>query len=244
VRPLFLLLLATAACAPPTNETGAAFTRDGQVIAMGGGKGGPTNACFSCHGLDGAGDGVSVPRLAGLDAGYMQKQLEDYGARVRQDEVMSEVARWLDDDDRRAVSVWYASLPAPNATAASFPAPAPAPALYMNGDASRGIPACAQCHGADGQGVGYGNPALTAQPAAYTIAQIQKWQRAERRNDPRGVMRQAVAGLTAGETAEIAAWLETLPTAPAPDTGVASGSAAAAVAVRPAASRGARRPGQ
>jgi cytochrome c553 len=95
-----LLLLAAAGCSPATNETGAAFTRTGQIIAMSGGEGGPANACFTCHGLDGGGDGVSVPRLAGLDSGYLQKQMEDYANDVRQNVVMTEVARWLDDGDR------------------------------------------------------------------------------------------------------------------------------------------------
>lgn len=207
---------------------------------MGGGEGGPANACFSCHGLDGAGDGVSVPRLAGLDAGYLQKQMEDYANEVRQDAVMFQVARWLDDGDRHAVSVWYASLPAPATTQVS----GPAPALYLSGDPSRGVASCALCHGEDGRGVGSGNPAIAAQPAAYTIEQLRRWKTAKRRNDPRQVMSQAVAGLTDAEIGRIAAWLETLPAAPPPDSGVASASVAATAAARPATSRGARRPDQ
>ena len=238
VRALLFLPLAVAACSPSTNETGAAFTRTGQIIAMSGGEGGAANACFSCHGLDGAGDGVSVPRLAGLDAGYLQKQMEDYANDVRQDRVMTEVARWLDDGDRRAVSAWYASLSAPARTGAA----GSAPAIYLRGDPTRRVAACASCHGVDGIGVGSGNPAIAAQPAAYTIEQIRRWKTAERRNDPRGVMARAVAGLSDAETSQIAAWLETLPAAPPPDIGVASASAAASAAARQAASRGARRP--
>lgn len=238
VRALLILLPAMAACSPGANETGAAFTRTGEVIAMSGGEGGAANACFSCHGLDGAGDGVSVPRLAGLDAGYLQKQMEDYASEVRRDTVMTEVARWLDDGDRRAVSAWYASLPAPATTGAA----GPAPAIYLTGDPSRGVAACASCHGVDGLGVGSGNPAIAAQPAAYTIEQIRRWKTAERRNDPRGVMAEAVAGLTDAETGRIAAWLETLPAAPPPDSGAASASAAVSAPARPAASRGVRRP--
>ena len=238
MRALLLLLLATAACSPRTNETGAAFTRTGQVIAMSGGEGGAANACFSCHGLDGAGDGVSVPRLSGLHAGYLQKQMEDYANDLRQDTVMTEVARWLDDGDRRAVSAWYASLPAPAMTGAA----GPAPAIYLTGDPTRNVAACASCHGVDGLGVGSGNPAIAAQPAAYTIEQIRRWKTAERRNDPRGMMAEAVAGLTAAETDRIAAWLEILPAAPPPDSDAASASAAASAAARPAASRGVRRP--
>lgn len=238
VRAFLLILLATTACTPSTNETGAAFTRTGQVIAMSGGEGGATNACFSCHGLEGEGDGVSVPRLAGLDAGYLQKQMEDYANETRRDPVMTEVARWLDDGDRRAVSAWYASMPAPTTPGVA----GPAPAIYLTGDHSRGVAACAGCHGPDGRGVGSGNPAIAAQPAAYTIEQIERWKTAKRRNDPRGVMAEAVAGLTDAETRRIAVWLETLPAAQPPDTGVASASAAASESARPAASRGKRRP--
>src|SRR5690606_31899172 len=130
-----------------------------------------SNACFSCHGLDGAGDGVSVPRLAGLDAGYLQKQMTDYANGTRRDEVMKEVARWLDDGDRRAVSAWYASLPAPQTTAPT----GPTPSLWLRGDPARGVAACAACHGEDGRGVGPGNPAVAAQPAAYTREQLRRW---------------------------------------------------------------------
>ncbi len=240
MRLIIPLILATAACTPSTNETGAAFTRDGQVIAMSGGEGGPGNACFSCHGLNGEGDGVSVPRLAGLDAGYLQKQMEDYANDVRQDAVMTQVARWLDDDDRRAVSAWYASLPPPAARAGVVAGAAPA--VYLAGAPGRGIQACASCHGVNGEGLGAANPAIAGQPAAYTIDQLQRWQKAERRNDPRGVMAQAVAGLTAPEIAAIAVWLERQSTSPPPDSDAASVSDAASAAAGSAASRGIRHP--
>jgi cytochrome c553 len=227
-----LLLLATACSQPDTRST-AAFTADGQVIAMSGGEGGASNACFSCHGLDGMGDGVSVPRLAGLDAGYLQKQLEDYAARLRKDPAMYEAARWLDHDDRRAVAAWYASLPAASSSAAST---APPPAAWTA--------TCAVCHGDAGQGVGPGNPAVAGQPAAYTYDQLRRWKTGERRNDPRNVMSDAVAGLSEAEMRAIAAWLETAPTAPPPSSDAATASASAAAAARPEASRGTRRPGR
>lgn len=206
---------------------------------MSGGDGGPANACFSCHGLDGAGDGVSAPRLAGLDAGYLQKQLSDYAARRRADPVMSPIARWLDDDEQHAVAAWYAAMPAP----ATAPAAAP-PAVWLTGAPERGVASCASCHGPDGRGQGAGNPAVFGQPAAYTLDQLRRWKRGERRNDPMGVMSKAVAGLTDAEMRTIAAWLETAPNAPPPASGAASGSDAGAAAARSAASRGARRPGR
>lgn len=242
MRPILAVLIlatAAAACTPATNRTGEAFTADGEIIAMSGGEGGPANACFACHGLDGAGDGVSVPRLAGLDAGYLQKQLEDYANETRADAVMGPIAKRLDDGDRRAVSAWYAALPPPRGVSAAAMS---APAVYLTAAPDRGVLACASCHGADGQGVGPGNPAIAGQPTAYTLEQLRRWKKAERRNDPRGVMADAVAGLSEAEMRTIAAWLETLPTAPPPANDAASASAAATAAVRPEASRGTHRP--
>ena len=225
------------ACSLPSNETGEALGRTGQGVAMSGGDGGARNACFTCHGLDGQGDGVSVPRLAGLDAGYLQKQMEDYASDIRHDATMTPIARRLDQRQRRAVAQWYAMMPAP----ASNVAPSPAPAVWMRGDPSRGVPACAACHGPSGLGVGPGNPAIAGQPSAYTIDQIERWRKAERRNDPRSVMAQAVAGLTDAETVAIARWLERQPASPAPDTDAATVSASASAAARPAPLHEARR---
>ncbi len=233
------LVLLAAACSGADSQSTAAFTADGQVIAMSGGEGGASNACFSCHGLDGMGDGVSVPRLAGLDAGYLQKQLEDYANRLRDDPAMYEAARWLDDDDRRAVAAWYAALPPPSRGVA-----APPPAVWLRGGPDAGVPACAVCHGDQGQGVGPGNPAVAGQPAAYTLDQLRRWKTGGRRNDPRSVMSDAVAGLTETEMRAIAVWLETAPIAPPPASDAASASASAAAAARPEASRGVRRPGR
>lgn len=238
--PVLLAVLAAAACTPATNETGEAFTAGGEIVAMSGGEGGAVNACFTCHGLDGAGDGVSVPRLAGLDAGYLQKQMSDYAAGRRTDPVMGPIAKWLDDDDQRAVAAFYAAMPPP---APDRPA-APPPAVYLSGAPDRGVAACASCHGTNGEGLGAGNPAISGQPAAYTLDQLRRWKRGERRNDPRRVMADAVAGLTDGEMQAIAAWLESAPSAPPPASDAASASAAAAAAARPEASRGARRPGR
>lgn len=238
--PVLLAFGAVAACSPATNETGEAFTASGEIIAMGGGEGGPANACFSCHGRDGGGDGVSVPRLAGLDAGYLQKQLSDYADDLRADPVMTPIARWLDDEDQRAVAAWYAAMPPPSKIATG----AAAPDIYLNGDPARGVTACASCHGPKGLGVGSGNPAISGQPAAYMVDQLRRFQRAERRNDPRSVMSDAVAALTDGEMRTIAAWLERAPTVPPPASDAASASAARTVAEGSAASREPRRPGR
>ena len=241
MRPIpFLLAVAiVAACSPVDRRATETFSASGEIIAMSGGDGGPANACFTCHGLDGAGDGVSVPRLAGLDAGYLQKQLADYALQTRSDPVMSPVARWLDDEEQHAVAVWYAAMPDPAAAPTG-----PPPDIWRNGSPQRGVAACAGCHGVGGEGAGAGNPAVHGQPAAYTLDQLRRWKRGERRNDPLGVMAAAVAGLSDAEMRSIAVWLETAPTAPPPASDAAIASASGPVPAGPAASRGPRRPGR
>jgi len=241
LSPILLgLALAIGGCSLSSNETGEALTRTGETVAMSGGDGGARNACFTCHGLDGAGDGVSVPRLAGLDAGYLQKQMEDYASDLRHDDAMTRIAARLDQRQRRAVAAYYADMPAPASTGV---ATAP-PAIWLRGDPSRGVAACATCHGATGLGVGPGNPAVAGQPAAYVVEQIGRWKTGKRRNDPRGVMALAVARLTDAETAAIGRWLERQSASPAPDNDAASVSAAASAAARPTPLHEAHRPGR
>lgn len=210
---LALTALLCACTAKPT-ATDNAFGADGRIVAMSGGQAGPAGACFGCHGLDGLGDGDGAPRLAGLDAGYLRKQLADYALGLRPDEQMEPVAKKLSEHEKTGVAGYYASLAAPPMRATGS-----APAAYAS---------CVACHGPAGEGVGRGNPAIAGQPAAYTLTQIQRWKRSERRNDPARVMRLAVAGLNDGDAAAIAAWLAAAGTTPQPETGGASVSGAAA----------------
>ena len=238
---LLSLLALAAACDSTPGQTDRAFSASGQVIAMSGGPGGAANACFTCHGLNGEGDGVAAPRLAGLDAGYLQKQMEDYASGLRPDDSMTRIAKALDQRSRREVAAYYAAMPAPSSTAA----PTAAPAVYLNGDPARGMVACAACHGERGQGSGAGgNPQIAGQPFAYTLEQIERWKSGDRRNDPRGVMAAAVKPLSDPETRAIALWLSRQPASPAPASAAASGSASVDAAARPAASRETRRPGR
>lgn len=239
--PLSLLptLALLAACDSTPGQTDRAFSATGEIIAMGGGPGGAANACFTCHGLEGQGDGIAAPRLAGLDAGYLQKQMEDYASGLRPDDAMTRIARALDQRGRREVAVFYAAMPAPAPTRS----PSAAPPLYLNGDPARGIVACASCHGVDGQGSGDGGgPQIADQPFAYTLEQIDRWKSGKRRNDPRGVMAAAVKPLSTQEARAIALWLSMQPASPAPASAAASGSASVDAAARPAASRETRRP--
>lgn len=184
------------------------FTATGELVALSGGDAGARRACIVCHGLRGEGDGELTPRLAGLPAGYFQKQLQDYADGRRTHQEMEAIAKALDHRARREVAVYYAGLPW--APAARPNADASGAALYHQGDPARGLQPCAACHGAAGEGVGPANPPLAGQPAGYIEGQLALWRASKRRNDPQDAMLQISRRLSPGEAAAVARYAAAL----------------------------------
>jgi cytochrome c553 len=109
-------------------------------------------------------------------------------------------------------SISYAA-DAPTAAVAKVD-PAKGEALYTNGDAGRGIPACASCHGAAGNSTIVQNPRLAGQHAAYIAKQLANFKTPERNNP---IMSPVAKLLTDAEIQNIAAFLN----AQAPKPGAA-----------------------
>jgi cytochrome c553 len=181
------------------------------LASQGNGHGVP--ACQSCHGADGGGQAAAgFPRLAGLDAAYLRKQLADYAAGTRVHAVMQPIARALSADERAAVAAYYARLPAPRPPAAPKPAAdGPGAMLATRGRWADRVPACEQCHGPGGIGVGAHFPPLAGQPAAYIAAQLTAWQGGERRNDPLELMQHLSRALNPQDIAAVAQWFAAQP---------------------------------
>lgn len=199
-----------ASCGAVERSSMDRFVADGHLIALSGGDAGAANACFTCHGLDGRGNGAGAPRLAGLGTGYLDWQLEAYASGRRQHPQMEFIANRLTATQRQAVSAYYATMPfEPN------PASAEAiPLIYIRGDPERGLAPCAACHGLDGQGIGPANPPLGGQPAPYLAEQMEKWRHSKRRNDPGNVMLRISQLLTPAEIAALSSYAATLPGGP------------------------------
>jgi cytochrome c553 len=207
VVTLAALLLASG-CTDRMASSDDRWSRAGELIAMSGGEGGARYACVSCHGARGEGNGFDAPRLAGLPAGYLQKQMEDYAAGLRAHAVMEDVARFLDSDERVRVANHYAALPPQALSPSTQDSLAPTtPALYAG--------ACQQCHGVDGVGTAYGPP-LSAQPATYLAQQLRDWQVSKRRNDASHVMLTVAQGLRPEEVTQLSLYLARLPPRPTP----------------------------
>ncbi len=192
---------------------GNANALDGKKIFTEGGSLPGAMPCAACHGADGMGMAAAgFPRLAGLPAAYVSKQLEDFKNASRASTVMRPVAIALTEAEMDAVSQAVAAMPAP------LPAPAyrsemptdAAQKLALQGAWERQIPACVSCHGPAGVGVGGAFPPLAGQPAAYLAAQLVAWQSGTRRNDPNDLMGHIAKSLTAEEVQEVARYFAAL----------------------------------
>lgn len=211
-QPAMILVAALCLTACSAVERGSAdqFTATGELIALSGGDAGGPNACLTCHGLDGLGNGAGAPRLAGLDRGYMAAQLEAYATGRRQHPEMAAIAARLTPEQRDMVSAHYAAMPfVPNG--ATDRATDPTAILYHRGDPARGLASCASCHGTSGEGVGAGNPPLGAQPAAYLAEQLDLWRAGRRRSDPQNVMLRISQALSRPEAAVLSDYAARLP---------------------------------
>ncbi|WP_321803323.1 MULTISPECIES: c-type cytochrome [unclassified Burkholderia] len=168
-------------------------------------------ACIGCHGAQGEGNAAAgFPRLAGTHAAYLSAQLAAFADGSRQNPVMQPLAKLLSPRDRDAVSAYFASLPAAPAIAASDAAsidPANTGAwLATRGRWSQGLPACAQCHGAGGLGVGTAFPPLAGQPAAYIAGQLNGWKRGTRAPGPMALMPMIAGKLSDADIDAVAAY--------------------------------------
>ena len=94
---------------------------------------------------------------------------------------------------------------------AALPDPAKGEALYTNGDATRGLPACVSCHGAGGASTIAQNPKLAGQHEAYLYKQLMNFKGPDRKQ---AVMTTYSSMLKDDEMKNIAAYLDKQPAKP------------------------------
>lgn len=189
------------------------------IAASGNGRGAP--ACASCHGADGFGQAVAgFPRLAGLDAAYLQRQIESFADGTRGNATMEPVAKALDPAERQALAKYYAAMATPDLPQAPVDdgQRALGEQLAIRGRWERQVPGCVQCHGPRGAGVGAHFPPLAGQSATYIANQLRAWQQGTRKNDPLGLMQHVASALDDADVKAVSAWFAAQPARPEGDT--------------------------
>jgi cytochrome c553 len=176
-----------------------------------------TRACNACHGDQGrAGPDGYYPRLAGKPAGYLHNQLRNFAQGRRHYELMARLVDPLTDAYMGEMAQYFANLklpyPAPTANNAISPERlAKGQQLVTQGDATRGLPACTQCHGARLTGVQPNVPGLLGLPLDYLNAQLGAWQTGQRRAHAPDCMAEIVKRMPAQDLIAVSSWLARQP---------------------------------
>jgi cytochrome c553 len=176
-----------------------------------------TRACTACHGEQGrAGPDGYYPRLAGKPAGYLHNQLRNFAEGRRHYELMTRLVDPLTDAYLGEMAQYFADLqlpyPAPKAqNVISADRLARGQQLVTQGDASRGLPACTQCHGVRLTGVQPNVPGLLGLPLDYLNAQLGAWQTRQRRAHAPDCMAEIVQRMPAGDLIAVSSWLARQP---------------------------------
>lgn len=165
--------------------------------------------CVVCHGIDGNGTeptNPEFPKLAGKQPEYLFKQLKDFKAGKRKNEIMVGMAANLTLDDMANISLYYAGQKAKPGVVKNSALVAQGKKIYMDGNPDAGVPACAGCHEADA--TGYGTfPHLAGQHTEYTFLQLMRFNTGERDNDKGLAMQSVTAKMTEQEMRAVAEYL-------------------------------------
>ncbi|MES1940760.1 cytochrome c [Salinisphaera sp. T5B8] len=192
------------------------------------GVGNTVPPCSSCHGPDGQGNAAAgFPRLAGLGSVYLQDQLDAYADGRRENAIMQPIASALSAAQRRAMANYYSALAfKPSETnAPQQPISAAAVELAEHGRWDDAIPACVQCHGPGGMGIGDRFPALAGQSANYIASQLRAWRAHKRPAGPMDLMATIANRLDAADIMPVAEYFAAQPSTTAPATNKADDKA-------------------
>ena len=177
---------------------------------------GPYDYCIVCHGTEGRGNAaVNAPRIGGMDAWYIERQLLSFRAGWRgthPDDYhggeMRPMAMALEDEAAvRAAAEHFAAFDVPK------------PMQTVEGDATRGrtlYATCTACHGPEGLGnEALGAPALVGQSDWYMVRQLEHFRagvRGAADGDTWGAQMAGMSGALADDQAirDVVAYIDTL----------------------------------
>jgi cytochrome c553 len=168
--------------------------------------------CQGCHGESGMTAEPMVPHLAGQYGQYIAKELRNFQSGVRTHQIMSAMAATIADNDLADISAYFASRPKMRGTPVKTGIKA-GREIFLNGDMSRMIVSCINCHGVNGKGKTPSNqtfPVIGGQQAGYLRGQLINWRKGDRTNSPGGIMNIIAQKLTDAEIDSLAKYISSL----------------------------------
>lgn len=214
---VYVCALPVLAQEPDYSLVDSASAENGKVLSA-------DERCQECHGVDGNihanNEAGKIPKLAGQHPAYLLKQFANFRSDARHHGFMAMMARTVDDETAVDIFAHYASQPVMKGSGAdNNPA---GKKLYLEGDNSRQIQACASCHGVDGKGVAKNHPSPIAglapelipiiggQDWHYLDQQLRDWRSGERANSAEGIMNKVTAKLRDDEIKALTDYISSL----------------------------------
>lgn len=206
-RSLFVL-----ACAVITFGAQAAEAVKAPVGDAARGKEVASTVCAACHGVDGNSMIPVNPSLAGQSYDYLLKQMTNFKAAdgkpaMRVNPVMSGMIAPYGIDQMRDLAAYFAAQTPKPGAAKNEATIKLGQALYRRGDETKGLPACASCHGPAGAGIPAQYPRVSGQHADYAEAQLKAFRDGTRANDPARIMRTIALKMTDAEIKAVADYM-------------------------------------
>ncbi|MDA3858957.1 MAG: c-type cytochrome [Roseovarius sp.] len=146
--------------------------------------------CRTCHGIDGFAKIPIAPHIGGENPAYITHQLTAFRDGTRTHEMMSVVAKNLDDTAIANLAAWYSSQ-TPVAALSARQSPEDAPE------------GCVACHGVDGIAQIEDAPNLAGETTMYIDTQLKAFRTGKRSHD---IMTAIAAEMTNAEIRAVAEW--------------------------------------
>jgi cytochrome c553 len=168
--------------------------------------------CQGCHGEKGMSAETMIPHLAGQYGRYISKNLRNFQTGVRTHQIMNAMAATIDDNDLADIAAYFSSMPkmSGDGSGDSNPKAQVGKKLFLNGDMSRMVIACTNCHGVGGKGRAPNIsmfPVIGGQQAGYLRGQLINWRSAQRTNSANGIMNRIAQKLTDAEIDSLAEYI-------------------------------------
>ena len=137
--------------------------------------------CQHCHGLNGEASNVMYPRLAGQNKKYIIKQLHNFRSGQREG-TMNDMVADVTDAEIESLATYFSSQPTQTHRVFDKELAAVGWYIYHRGNEYSDIPACASCHGENGEGSDI-LPRLAGQHKRYISSQLNEFHERKRTND-------------------------------------------------------------
>ena len=165
--------------------------------------------CGGCHNPDGNSIIPENPRLAGLDAKYIARQLADFKSGKRTNPTMSSIIPMVDESEFKSLGKFFSQQKRLTSESDKADLVAKGKQLFEEGVIGTAAPACMGCHGEDGSGSDV-FPRLNGQNPAYVANQLTNFKNGGRTNDSKGLMQAVAKRLNEQEIAAVAEYMSTL----------------------------------